>query len=74
MATKVKTAITEISITRLRKALLEVCILGESPIILNRMSEKALRELLYPDANKNTAASRAQRLKHEPWKEFRAFF
>lgn len=48
-----------------------LCILGASPIIFNRMSLKAQRELLLPAGSpKNRAAKRAE-LKHDPLKEFR---
>ena len=50
---------------------MEVCILGESPLIFNRMAEKAKRELLLPKGKK-TAADRAQSIKHDPIAEFRA--
>src|SRR6185436_12971031 len=42
-----------------------------SPIILNRMSEKAKHELLMPKGRK-TAAEKATSLKHKPVDEFRA--
>jgi hypothetical protein len=40
-------------------------------LIVNRMAEKARRELLLP-AGRRTAADRAQSLKHDPLAEFRA--
>ena len=48
----------------------EFCILGRTPIILNRMSEKAKYELLFPKGRK-TAAQKANSLKHNPYQEFR---
>lgn len=60
-----------IDIGSIRKSTLEVCVLGTSPIILNRMSEKAMHELLLPRGKKN-AAEKASTLKHEPMEEFRA--
>jgi len=45
------------------------CILGKTPLICNRMSEKARHELLMPKGRKN-AAERATTLKHEPIAEF----
>lgn len=62
---------TTIDILRLEEGRLEFCVLGTTPIILNRMSEKARRELLMPKGRK-TAAERASTLKHEPIDEFRA--
>lgn len=48
----------------------EFCILGRTPIILNRMSEKAKYELLFPKGRK-TAAQKATSLKHNPYQEYR---
>lgn len=45
-------------------------IVGESPMIMNRFSQKAWQELLLPSAHKNRA-SLEQSLKHDPEKEFR---
>lgn len=49
----------------------ECCIVGTSPLILNRMSEKAKHELLLPRGRKN-AVERATTLKHLPIDEYRA--
>jgi hypothetical protein len=49
----------------------EVGVLGITPYLHNRMSEKARRTLLYPSPRKNTA-ERAASLKHDPVEEFRA--
>jgi len=48
-----------------------VAIVGTTPLILNRLSEKAKHELLLPSARK-TAADKASSLKHNPLEEFRA--
>lgn len=48
----------------------DVYLIGTSPFICNRMSEKAKRELLLPTGRK-TAAQRAASLKHDPIEEFR---
>lgn len=45
------------------------CILGITPLIVNRMAEKAKRELLMPKGRK-TAADKATSLKHDPKDEF----
>jgi len=69
MATKTQNAsidVLEISTNRV-----DFCVLGRTPLILNRMSEKAKYELLFPKGRK-TAAQKANSLKHEPLKEFRA--
>lgn len=49
----------------------EFCILGRTPLILNRMSEKAKYELLFPKGRKTTA-QKASSLKHNPHEEFRS--
>jgi len=54
----------------LKTAQLHFCVLGSSPLIMNRMSEKARQELLLPAAKKNHA-ERAASLKHDPIAEFR---
>lgn len=46
-------------------------IMGRTPIILNRMSEKAKNQLLLPSGRK-TAAEKKTSLKHNPSEEFRA--
>lgn len=48
-----------------------VALIGESPLILNRMSQKASHELLMPKGRKN-AAQRQAELKHDPLAEFQA--
>jgi hypothetical protein len=50
---------------------LRMAVVGRSPLILNRVSQKAARELLLPKGRK-TAADKAASLKHEPLHEFRA--
>jgi hypothetical protein len=74
MAAKKNTATIEsasVDILQVERGTLEVCILGSSPIILNRMSEKAKRELLMPKGRK-TAHDKATSLKHNPIEEWRA--
>lgn len=61
----------DVEIMEVQSGHLEVCILGTSPIILNRMSEKAKRELLMPKGRKN-AVEKATTLKHDPMQEFQA--
>jgi hypothetical protein len=61
----------EISILEVAKGSLDVCILGSTPVILSRMSEKAKHELLFPKGRKS-AAEKASSLKHNPYEEFRA--
>ena len=62
---------TEIEILRVTHGRFDACILGTAPIILNRMSDKAMRELFQPSGRKN-AAQRASTAKHDPFTEYRA--
>lgn len=59
----------EISIQEIRESSMEFCILGTSPLIMNRMSQKAWFELLAPQ--KKTRGDKENSLKHDPRKEFR---
>ena len=68
MATK-KTA-TEISVLEIGTQKVDYCIIGQTPIILNRMTEKVKNELLLPKGRK-TSAEKASSLKHDPVMEFR---
>lgn len=68
MATK-KTV--ELDVLKVEHGCVEFLVLGTTPLILNRMSEKAMRELLMPKGRK-TVAERASSLKHNPMAEFRA--
>lgn len=73
MAARKNTA-TEQEITDILKVstgAFECCIVGTSPLVLNRMSEKAKHELLMPKGRKN-ATERALSLKHIPIEEYRA--
>lgn len=70
MAAKAKGE-TSIDILTIDQGQLDFCIRGTMPLILNRMSEKALHELLMPKGKK-TAADKASSLKHDPMAEFQA--
>ena len=70
MATK-STSSDEVQIIQINTGTITVAVVGTTPLILNRMSEKAKRELLMP-APKKTAADKASNLKHDPLTEFRA--
>lgn len=61
----------EISVLEITTGTFDVCVLGTTPLILNRMSQKAMRELLLPKGKKN-AAEKASTLKHDPISEYRA--
>lgn len=60
-----------ISVMELKTGVVTCLVRGTSPLIFNRMAEKAKRELLLPHGRK-TAADKAQNLKHNPVEEFRA--
>lgn len=68
---KANTTAESVDILQVERGTLELCVLGTSPIILNRMSEKAKRELLMPKGRK-TATEKATSLKHNPIEEYRA--
>lgn len=65
-----KTTKATAEITEYTSHRLSFWIVGRSPLIHNRMSEKAKRELLMPKGRK-TSAERAQAFKHNPVEEFR---
>jgi hypothetical protein len=71
--TKAKTQTTEqtIEIKSISTVESTFWLVGQSPLILNRMSQKAAHELLYPKGRTN-AADRASRLKHDPIQEFQS--
>lgn len=72
MAVKKNTAPDEITdILKVTTGTFLVHIVGTSPLILNRMSEKAKHELLMPKGRK-TAVEKATSLKHLPVEEYRA--
>jgi hypothetical protein len=72
MAAKKSTPETEISdVIKVSTGSLDFFVVGTSPLVLNRMSEKAKHELLMPKGRKN-AAERATSLKHLPLDEYRA--
>jgi hypothetical protein len=72
---KSKTSVAEelepIEIDSINTMEIEVCVLGTSPLLLNRLNEKARHELLMPSPKKN-AAEKAMHLKHRPYEEYRA--
>lgn len=67
---KADTSGGEISIQQIERGSITFCVLGTTPFICNRMSQKVWFELLAPKGRK-TAADKAQSLKHDPLKEFR---
>lgn len=71
MASSRSSGPSEIEILQVTHGRFDACILGTTPIILNRISEKGMRELLQPSGKKN-AAQKASTSKHDPYKEFRS--
>lgn len=72
MAAKKNTSSEEITdILRVSTGQFDCCVVGTSPLILNRMSEKAKHELLMPKGRKS-AVEKATSLKHVPVDEYRA--
>jgi hypothetical protein len=70
MATKAPEKSIEVTIIQMTKTSLTVPVLGLSPLICNRMSEKVKRELLAPKGRK-TAVDKASSMKHDPMQEYR---
>lgn len=59
-----------ITVLEIQQGRVEFCVLGTSPLIFNRMTAKARRDLLLGTEKKNKA-ERAANLKHTPPDEFR---
>lgn len=60
-----------IEVKRLIPASAEFWILGTTPLVMNRLAEKAKQELLF-QKGKKTAADKATHMKHDPMAEFRS--
>jgi hypothetical protein len=59
-----------INVVEVTTSKLSFNVLGTTPLIMNRMSEKTWRELLMPKPKKN-AAEKASSMKHNPIQEFK---
>lgn len=59
----------EIQILEIETGVLEFSVIGTSPFIANRMSQKALQELLLP--RRKSASEKMANLKHNPLNEYR---
>lgn len=68
-AKKKEQKVVDLSIVE--KGQFEACLLGTTPIWLNRLSQKAQRELLFPSGRKTSAQKQAN-LKHIPLDEYRS--
>jgi hypothetical protein len=62
---------TTLDIISLKTGQIQVCILGRTPLVMNRLAEKAKRELLLPKGRKTTA-DKASNAKHNPPEEYRS--
>lgn len=71
MVTKKAADSGEIQIIEINTGTITVAVVGTTPLILNRLAEKAKHELLMPKGKK-TSAEKASSLKHDPLAEFRA--
>lgn len=60
-----------IEVVEIQMGRAEFCVLGTTPLIQNRMSEKARQQLLFPPPPRNRAERQAS-LKHDPTAEFRS--
>jgi hypothetical protein len=60
--------VKQVIVHKVETGQLDFCILGRTPMIANRVSEKARRELLAP--KRRVGAARNETLKHDPYKEF----
>lgn len=67
---KAKQAEQSIDVIRIEQGRISFCVLGTTPLILHRMSQKAMHELLLPGGRK-TPAQKQSSLKHNPIAEFK---
>ncbi len=61
----------EIDVLVVDKGVIEFCVLGTSPLICNRPSQKVLQGLLLPRPGRMNAAEKMTNLKHNPLEEYR---
>lgn len=61
---------SEIVVAEIKTKVVDLCILGTTPLIFHRLSSKAKKELLLPKGKK-TSAEKASSLKHDPIAEYR---
>lgn len=61
----------QIIIQEVKEGSVSCFIVGKTPLIVNRLAEKAKRELVFPKGKKSTA-EKATSIKHDPVAEFRA--
>jgi hypothetical protein len=68
---KTEKAAAPITITLAEKKLVTIWLLGITPLILNKQSEKTKRTLLFPNYFEKGRADKKLSLKHDPLKEYR---
>ena len=73
MAPNKKNETQQIEVNEIETQDTSFCIVGTSPMIQHRFSQKAWRELLLPSLKENRA-SLEQKLKHDPMAEYRGAF
>lgn len=61
---------TEISVFEVQRGVMDVCVVGMSPLICEAMSSKVKEGLLLP-SGKKSASEKQSTLKHNPYQEFR---
>jgi hypothetical protein len=66
-----KAAESSIDILQIERGTVEVCLLGTTPLVMNRLSEKVQRQLLLP-VPKGRGRRSETTLKHDPLAEFQA--
>jgi hypothetical protein len=71
MTPKQKPSEQEIQIVQVNLQTVNFYVLGRTPLICNRLAEKARQQLLFPPPKKN-AVTKATTLKHDPYQEFRS--
>ena len=62
----------DIQILQMREGSVTCRVVGVTPLIMNRMSEKAKHELLLPKSGPKNEAAKAANLKHDIYTEYRA--
>jgi hypothetical protein len=70
MSKNQKTELSDVEVMEVARGQVQFCILGTTPLIMHRMAQKAINELLLPKGAKSKA-DKAATLKHNPVEEYR---
>lgn len=70
--TKTKDATNEVDVIAIDQAVVYFHLLGSTPLIFNRMSQKVRNYFLLPPPGRMTSADKAGNVKHNPIEEYRA--